>query len=103
MSDKKKIEDRAYALAEMWANDHERLAALLQSEMSVEDFAEICEHLAKAFVDFTDDRVTREQAYRSIYAQMSMIHGIVVERIFLPVAERMASATVVDEPQRRAA
>jgi hypothetical protein len=84
------VADRAYAMAEMWANDQERLSALMQSEMSVDDFKEICQHLATAFVAFTDDSVSREQTARAFWLHLSMIHGIVVERIFLPVAERLA-------------
>lgn len=84
------VADRAYAMAELWANDPERLAAMMQREMSVEDFKEICQHLATAFVAFTDDSISREQTARAFWTHMSMIHGIVVERIFLPVAERLA-------------
>lgn len=84
------VADRAYAMAEMWANDQERLPALMQSEMSVDDFKEICQHLATAFVAFTDESVSHEQTAREFWLCMSMIHGIVVERIFLPVAERLA-------------
>lgn len=84
------VADRAYAMAEMWANDQERLAALMQSEMSVDDFKDICQHLATAFVAFTDDRVSKEQTARALWTHMAMIHGIVVERIFLPVADRLA-------------
>jgi len=84
------VADRAHAMAEMWANDPERLSSLMQSEMSVDDFKEICQHLAASFVAFTDDSVSREQTARAFWLHMSMIHGIVVERIFLPVAERLA-------------
>lgn len=84
------VADRAYKMAELWANDPERLAALMQREMSVEDFKEICQHLATAFVAFTDDSVSREQTARAFWLRLSMIHGIVVERVFLPVAESLA-------------
>lgn len=87
---KSTVADRAYAMAELWANDPERLAALMQREMSVDDFKEICQHLATAFVAFTDDSVSREQTARAFWTHLSMIHGIVVERVFLPVAERLA-------------
>lgn len=87
---KSTVADRAYAMAEMWANDKDRLAALMQSEMSVDDFKEICQHLAAAFVAFTDESVSHEQTSRVFWLHMTMIHGIVVERIFLPLAERLA-------------
>lgn len=84
------VADRAYAMAEMWANDHERLAAMMATRMQPEEQAEICEHLAKAFKSISDEAVPREKTYRDCFLCMMMIYGIVVERICLPVAEGLA-------------
>lgn len=87
---KSTVADRAYAMAEMWANDHERLAAMIANRMTPAELDEICEYLAKAFKSLNDDGVRMERTMRDSFTAVSMIHGIIVERIFLPVAERLA-------------
>jgi len=87
---KSTVADRAYKMAEMWANDHERLAAMIATRLQPAELAEICEYLAKAFQSIGDEGVTREQTYRDCFTSLLLIHGIVVERVFLPVADRMA-------------
>lgn len=87
---KSTVAERAYAMAEMWANSPERLAAMIATRMQPAELAEICEHLAESFKSITDDGVTREKTYRDCFLSLMQIHGIVVERIFLPEAERLA-------------
>lgn len=87
---KSTVADRAYAMAEMWANDHERLAAMIATRLQPAELAEICEYLAKSFQSISDDGVPREKTYRDCFTSLLMIHGIVVERVFLPVAEGLA-------------
>ena len=84
------VADRAHKMAEMWANDPERLAALLSTKMRPEEWREICDHLAKSFAALTDSSVSTEQTARAFWTHMAMIHGIVVERVMLPVAEQLA-------------
>lgn len=98
--------NRAYDMAESWANDAERLAALMQQNMTTDQFAVICGHLAACFVALTDTS-SREQAQRKLLLEVGHIHAEVVENIFLPVAEklaRQAEGTATEfQPLRRAA
>lgn len=83
-------QNRAYDLAESWANDASRLAALMTENMTVEQYAVICCHLAACFVALTDN-TSREQAMRTLIVEVEHIHAEVVESIFLPVAEKLVS------------
>ena len=84
------VADRAHKMAEMWANDPERLAAMLSTKMRPDEWFEICDHLAKSFAALTDSSVSTEQTARALWTHMAMIHGIVVERVMLPIAEQLA-------------
>lgn len=98
--------DRAYDMAEAWANDPERLAGLLKQNMTDEQFAGICAHLAACFVALTDDS-THEKANRKQLIEIALMHGEIVELIFLPVAEKLVrqadGAGTQVQPLRRAA
>ena len=84
------VADRAYAMAEMWANDPERLAVMLMTRMQPDEWREICKYLAESFVALTDHSISKERSARTFWMHMAMIHGIVVERVMLPIAERLA-------------
>ena len=88
--------DRAYAMAESWATDKERISAILTANMQPAEFAEICGYLADAFASVGDECVSIERSMRDCFTAMSMIRGIVVERVMLPIAEHLAK-TAHDE------
>lgn len=90
MTTESTVADRAYAMAQMWANDPDRLAAMLASKMQAEEWAEICVYLAASFSALTDDSISHEATARAFWTHMAMIHGIVVERVMLPIAEQLA-------------
>lgn len=81
--------DRAMSMAESWANDPERLAGLMTENMTTEQYAVICGHLAKCFVALTNDSSSREACKLELLIQIGHIHAEVVENIFLPVAEKL--------------
>jgi len=89
------LAERATKMAQMWATDPERLANLLMNEMTTEEWSEICQWLAKSIKANIDDSVTAEFAKREYAISVGMITGIVVERVFQPVAEAMVRREVV--------
>lgn len=84
------VTERAYSMAELWATDKERLAAMLTAKMQPAEFAEICGYLADAFASVVDECVSMERSSRDCFTAISMIRGVVVERVMLPDAERLA-------------
>ena len=85
----KEQSDRAYAMAESWANDPDRLYAMLSSRVSPEELKQICGHLATAFAALTDFKVSNERTVREASTAIAMIHGVIVERLLLPTAEQL--------------
>lgn len=81
--------DRAYAMAEAWANDPDRLYAMLTCRLGPDLLKEICGHLAPAFSAMTDFRVSNERTVREASTAIAMIHGVIVERLMLPTAEML--------------
>lgn len=100
--------DRAYAMAEQWANDPDRLCSMLATRITrPEEFKQICGHLAAAFSALTDFQVSNERTVREASTAISMIHGVIVERLLLPTAEQIvfneSSAIFQNWPERIAA
>ena len=85
----KEQSDRAYAMAESWANDPERLYAMLSCRILPEELKQICGHLSTAFAALTDFTVSNERTVREASTAIAMIHGVVVERLLLPTAEQI--------------
>lgn len=85
----KEQSDRAYAMAESWANDPERLYAMLSCRILPEELKQICGHLSEAFTALTDFTVSNERTVREASTAISMIHGVIVERLLLPTAEQL--------------
>lgn len=82
--------DRAYAMAEAWANNPDRLYEMLSTRITrPEEFKQICGHLATAFSALTDFKVSHERTVREASTAISMIHGVIVERLLLPTAEQI--------------
>lgn len=81
--------DRAYAMAEAWANDPDRLYQMISCRMSPDEFKEICGHLSAAFSALTDFKVSNERTVREASTAIAMIHGVIVELIMLPTAEQI--------------
>lgn len=82
--------DRAYAMAESWANNPDRLYEMLSCRITrPEEFKQICGHLAAAFSALTDFMVSNERTVREASTAISMIHGVIVERLLLPTAEQI--------------
>lgn len=80
---------RAYALAEMWANDPTRLAELLVSEMTPELWAELCDDLAIGFIAYSDEGLSHHSTRSECLRSVMHMHALVVEKIFLPLAEQI--------------
>lgn len=80
---------RAYKMASDWAGDSERLAALLKDNFTPEQWVDFCERLAAGFAAYTCERMSREASLRECQNAVMHIHGLVVEQIFLPIAEAM--------------
>jgi len=80
---------RAYKMASEWAGDSERLAALLKDNFTPEQWVDFCERLAEGFAAYTCERMSREASLRECQNAVMHIHGLVVEQIFLPIAEAM--------------
>jgi hypothetical protein len=82
--------DRAYAMAEQWANNPDRLYEMLSCRITrPEEFKQICGHLATAFSALTDFQVSNERTVREASTAISMIRGVIVERLLLPTAEQI--------------
>ncbi len=82
--------DRAYAMAEAWANNPDRLYEMLSCRITrPEEFKQICGHLATAFSALTDFKVSHERTVREASTAISMIHGVIVEQLLLPTAEQI--------------
>lgn len=88
--------DRAYAMAESWAKDPQRLSALLYENMHTEDWGRICESLAKQIVAITDNS-SHEQCLRKLMIEANAISGVIIETVFLPIAERMVKQDSAEE------
>ena len=100
----KEQSDRAYAMAESWANDQERLYAMLSCRILPDELKQICCHLSTAFVAMTDFTVSNERTAREASTAIAMIHGVVIERLLLPTAERLVRDSEHAEwPERMAA
>lgn len=87
---------RAYAMAESWAKNPERLSALLYENMTTEDWDRICESIAKQIVAIADNS-PHEQCLRSLLVEANVISGIVIESVFLPIAEGMAAQDAAED------
>ena len=100
--------DRAYSMAESWANDQDRLYSMLATRITrPEEFKQICGHLATAFSALTDFKVSHESTSRESLVAIGMIHGVIVERLLLPTAEQIvfneSSSIFKNLPERIAA
>lgn len=85
----KEQSDRAYTMAESWANDPERLYAMLSCRILPEELKQICGHLSEAFTALTDFTVSNERTVREASNAIGMIHGVIVELLLLPTAEKL--------------
>lgn len=83
--------ERAYEMAAAWANDHERLAGLLRENITPEQWADFCERLAVGFAAYTCERMSREATLRECQNAVMHIHALVVEQVFLPIAEKLVA------------
>lgn len=75
-------------MAESWAKDPQRLSALLYENMHTEDWGRICESLAKQIVAITDNS-SHEKCLRNLLVEANTISGVIIELVFLPIAEKM--------------
>ncbi len=81
--------DRAYAMAESWANNPDRLYQMLATKASPDQMKQICGHLTKAFAALSDVTVSNERTVREASTAILMIYGVIVELVMLPTAEQI--------------
>lgn len=101
---------RAYAMAESWAIDPERLAALFAENRTDEQDSEFWKAIAKCFYAMKSRNFTRETAKLQLLIEIDNAMSVVVETVFLPIAERLIAQEenlppdgVIEDWKRRAA
>lgn len=82
---------RAYALAEQWAADPERLAALLRQNITDAQWLRLAAALSRQMALLADGSITHEFCLRRLLIEANEINGLVIELVLLPIAEQLVA------------